>query len=966
MLAVAVIGLCWLLGLHIQGLSAAPPDAPACPIHLQIALEKPTFAFWEIAAGSVSISNHDRRAVPSTVVVALFRGGRLFHRREVSLDIQPGRKTYDLTTALGFAPLISPKESLVGDWRLQVESRSRDCIVSGEATFKVKRSASRRAISWRGLVGYWLFDDGQGVLAADWSGSGHDAEVLGAGWADGKFHKALAFNGQSTVVKLWGVQAPGPKGMTVLFWIWPDGTGSPFQTVVARPVASRGQATEGWAFVLKDGRPFLEIWGGDGTSRLGFQPGLGQLPSRAWSHVALTRDGRTLTLYLNGRSVGSLSAPLVDAREADIFLGRAEFGQAATWFKGRLDELKVFDRALSPDEVQADYEAAAPVPLEVFVDPGTRIGEIDPMIYGVNVEGNNPFTLPGGLGISNVRWPGGCFAEAYHWRKAVGPAQGRRVRGAASCEGDQMSESPARADVGSDEFMAILQRGGVVPLLTTNFATGTAQEAANWVEYMNGESPGLSEGIRRGWAPDTYRGGDKAPPGYFAWLRERFGHPRPYGVKYWAVGNEFEARSTPSWTRDVKQYYRGGVGKGIGHLMTRDPTRTDWSLDQRIGTGQPSAEFFAPFVPVVPGSERVEVLPVLRREPLELGPPVVWDPVPRVTAAGRKNVYQLLPQEGKIIFGEGVAGNVLPKEAVVRITYTSGPHDGFIEFARRMKAVDPTIRVGTSAAFSEIPPETAKHVDFVAANLYPSLTRNDPDPVRRYYRIQAAPVAEFETYIRRAQEYLRRSFPGMKIQLAMTEYNFSLDSPHMRSLASTLFVADMLRVFATHGISIANYYSLEFLRGRDAKHGEVSPPGLMFGLLHDHFGRKLIATQRAGVPSFSGDFDGQKIQFPFLEVLGSVGEGGQRVYLLIINKHAERPFALAVQVAGEEDHLGGRLFQLWGEHPFAEDVLLITRAIQGRVGLVRVIVPPHSVSVLEIGRGGVNRGTVSSGGQGQE
>lgn len=590
---------------------------------------------------------------------------------------------------------------------------------------------------------------------------------------------------------------------------------------------------------------------------------------------------------------------------------------------------------------------ALPAVVTVRVDPSVRIGNIDPLIYGVNVEGNDPFVLPKELRLGSVRWPGGCFAEGYHWRSAIGPVQERRARGAAVCEGDQMSSRSVQAEVGSDEFMAILQRAKTVPLLTVNFATGSAQEAANWVEYMNGTSPGLPEGIRRRWTPETYSRSDKAPPGYFAWLREHFGRPQPYGVKYWAIGNEFEARSTPSWTRDSRKYYIGGTGR-IRSFMTRDSTRTDWSLNQQISTGQRSAEFFAPFVPAVAGSQKVEALPVLRVNPLELGSSIIWAAIPNISEAGQDNVYQFIPGEGRIVFGDGVHGNVLPRDSVVRITYDSGPHDGFIEFARRMKAVDPTILLGTSAAFSEIPTTIVGEVDFVAANLYPSLIRNDSDPVKRYYRIQAAPGADYEPYLRRAHEYLRQNSPMRKIQLAVTEYNFSLSSPHFRSLASAIFVADILRVFAVQKVSMAHYYSLDHLRHPDARDREVSPPAMVFRLYRDHFGTKLIAAKAVGVPSFVGEFDGRQVQFPYLEVLASQDDDGQKLYLMVINKHAELPFPLAVRVAAKQERLRGRLFQLWAEHPFDEKATLTTRDIQGSAGIVRLLVPPHSVNVLEL------------------
>lgn len=934
----------------IGSASAAGPGS--CPIHLQIVLDKSRFTSWEIAAGRILVSNRVAKAVPSRIVVGVFHQGIQVSRRDLAFDILPGRQTYDIATALGYPPLISPGESFLGDWRLAVEARTQECSEFAEAFFTVDSPPARRTPAWKGLVGYWPFDDGQGRVAADWSGVGQDARLSEALWIDEAAHRVLAFNGRSSAVRIPGVRAPGRRGMTVSFWIWPDGAEGRPQIVLSRFERTKRSRGAGWIVLLDGGRLVLQIVGSRGLSRTPLSPPAEILPRKFWSHVVLTQDGGVLRLYVDGRRTATTSVRLPGGVGSDLFLGASpDSGMVVAGLAGRLRGLRIFDRPLDQAEIEAEPGLAMPAAVQIVVDPTVWIKDISPLIYGANVEGNDPFSLRPGGGINLIRWPGGCFAEGYHWRNAVGPIRERRVRGAAVCEGEQMSSPPVRADVGPDEFMTVIRGAGAIPLLTVNFSTGTAQEAANWVEYMNGESPGLAGGIRRGWTPDAYRGSDKAPSGYFAWLRERFGHARPYGVKYWAVGNEFEVRSTPSWTRDARRYYSGGMGK-VASLMTRDSTRTDWSLEQRISTGQPSAEFYTPFTPVVPDSQRVEVLPVVRREPLELGPAQVWRPDPRIAAAGSTNAYQLLPAEGKIVFGDGIGGNVLPKGMVVRISYTSGPHDGFLEFARKMKAVDSSILVGSSAATSEIPAEAAGSVDFIAANHYPLQPRNDPDPRRRYYRIQAAAVAEFEPYIRRTQAYVARSYPTRKIQLALTEYNVNLDSPHLRSLASALFVADMLRVFAVHGVSMANYYSLDFLHSSRQEGERDSAPGLVFGLYHSHFGSRLVATQATGTPLAEEDFDGRTVRFPLLEVLASLSDTGQSVFLLALNKDADRPLALAIRAVGRNGVVTGRLFQLWGEHPFDEGVAFHDKNLQGSAGVVRVIVPPHSISVVEIGPDG--------------
>ncbi len=112
-------------------------------------------------------------------------------------------------------------------------------------------------------------------------------------------------------------------------------------------------------------------------------------------------------------------------------------------------------------------------------------------------------------GPTFLRWPGGNFASAYHWEMGIGD----RDRRPGYLDPAWSLWEPN--DVGTDEFMALCRHVDTEPILTINMGTGTPDEAARWVEYCNG-------------APDTPMGR----------LRAQNGHPEPYGVKTWFVGNE--------------------------------------------------------------------------------------------------------------------------------------------------------------------------------------------------------------------------------------------------------------------------------------------------------------------------------------------------------------------------------------------------------------------------------------------
>ncbi len=112
-------------------------------------------------------------------------------------------------------------------------------------------------------------------------------------------------------------------------------------------------------------------------------------------------------------------------------------------------------------------------------------------------------------GPTQLRWPGGNFVSAYHWRDGVGD---RDLRPAYLDPAWWLWESN---DVGTDEFIELCRLIDAEPVLTANLGDGTAEEAAAWVEYCNGDSA-------------TKYGGLRAEHGYAA----------PHAVKLWFVGNE--------------------------------------------------------------------------------------------------------------------------------------------------------------------------------------------------------------------------------------------------------------------------------------------------------------------------------------------------------------------------------------------------------------------------------------------
>ena len=206
----------------------------------------------------------------------------------------------------------------------------------------------------KGLVGYWSFDEGKGNIAKDSSKNDNDGKIIGAEWVDGKFGKALKFNGVDTYVdcgndqslnfpdrvdfsiELWFKANPSHKGQ-VLF---SKGDGfHPDQWTI------RNGSLECIAFRNND----RTLWGGWGW---------GSLFDRKWHHVAVIvdRDGDTCA-YVDGQPKGTIaSSEWWGAFENNVNfnIGRRSL-VGDEYFNGIIDEVKIYKKVLTEDEVRWSY-----------------------------------------------------------------------------------------------------------------------------------------------------------------------------------------------------------------------------------------------------------------------------------------------------------------------------------------------------------------------------------------------------------------------------------------------------------------------------------------------------------------------------------------------------------------------------------------------------------------------------------
>lgn len=160
---------------------------------------------------------------------------------------------------------------------------------------------------------------------------------------------------------------------------------------------------------------------------------------------------------------------------------------------------------------------------------GLYVGEDSP-IPNVNGMRVDVVTALKDMGLPVLRWPGGCFADEYHWKDGVGPKENRKKMINTHWGGVVEDNS-----FGTHEFFELCRQLGCDPYITGNVGSGTVQEMSEWIEYMtlDGVSPMAD------------------------WRKEN-GREEPWNVKYFGVGNEnwgCGGQMTPEFYADQYRRY---------------------------------------------------------------------------------------------------------------------------------------------------------------------------------------------------------------------------------------------------------------------------------------------------------------------------------------------------------------------------------------------------------------------------
>ncbi|HWR20976.1 MAG TPA: LamG-like jellyroll fold domain-containing protein, partial [Verrucomicrobiae bacterium] len=245
-------------------------------------------------------------------------------------------------------------------YRVKSRDAAGNLAVAADATF-----TPAGATPAANLVGYWPFEDGWGTLAADASGTGNPGTLLnGLAWRSGQVGGALAFDGVNDAVVVADSPSLDTLGAAFTVAAWVQGTESDDGVDDDRAILGKGDTGSAFKNTFTFGldnakRLTLRIANGSSYNRV---YGATSLQPHVWYHVVGTFDGTQLNVYVNGvRDAApfttTLSGSLINS--GNLVLGRQSAADCASPYnacwKGLLDEVRVYTRALSATEVQALY-----------------------------------------------------------------------------------------------------------------------------------------------------------------------------------------------------------------------------------------------------------------------------------------------------------------------------------------------------------------------------------------------------------------------------------------------------------------------------------------------------------------------------------------------------------------------------------------------------------------------------------
>ena len=653
-----------------------------------------------------------------------------------------------------------------------------------------------------------------------------------------------------------------------------------------------------------------------------------------WTHVVFTSNHATkkAQFYIDGKLVNenSMSGDFVNAM-TDLLIGNHKNATATTGFKGYMDEVRYYKKVLTQEQVKSIYDlhsAKATPNVDIKVDTSDELREISRAMFGINHRyHNNGYsswnatekkiedkfnTYVKEAKFGSIRYPGGTVSNLFDWKRSIGPAEKRKK----TVHGLPETSDPITPNFGLDEAMTwIYDDIGAEAVWVYGMGQGSAADAADLFEYLNAPADGDATNPNGGvdWAE----------------VRAKNGHPEPYGVTRFEIGNEIGYYRQTYWmdgrasgTNWMDTYIDGG--RMSFDKNTRTVQEEDWRDVATNSDGTANQVHYVRYAPAVEGSVSVYV------------GGTQWQIVASLEGQGAKNVCTVDETTGKITFGDGTNGNIPQSGQAITAAYQSD-RDGFKAYYQAMKQIaeelnmDIQVYCGSGEQVSFVKKMAAKgynaYYDGVVIHPYSDtnggvIADNDPE---FYEKVLGRSQQHNMSRVKNLVDAMNQYAPDMGKVPVLSEFGvYNHNTQFVRAIGHAVYIANEMIDYIGFGTPYINKHCLvDYPYGADnlgsgsqcviqaikQNNGTTdfvsTPSAKMFSIFNNMTGTTQVRQTIEGNSTY---YTYKTYGVPLVKAISSKDEEGN-TYITVVNNSKDDVTNINLALDGRD--LTGKEIQVW-------------------------------------------------------
>ena len=704
-----------------------------------------------------------------------------------------------------------------------------------------------------------------------------------------------------------------------------------------------------------------------------------------WVHVAFTSNHTTkkAQFYIDGKLVNenTMSGDFVNAM-TDLLIGNHKNATATTGFKGYMDEVRYYKKVLTQAQVKSIYDLHSDKAIsnvDITVDTSDDLREISKAMFGINhryhnngysswnatekkIEDKfNAYVKEAKFG--SIRYPGGTVSNLFDWKRSIGPAEKRKK----TVHGLPANSEPISPNFGLDEAMTwIYDDVGAEAVWVYGMGQGSAADAADLIEYLNAPADG----------------GATNPNGGVDWaeVRAENGHPEPYGVTRFEIGNEIGYSQQRYWmdgrasgTNWMDTYIDGG--RMSFDKNTRTVQDEDWRSSEANSNGTANQVRYVRYAPAVEGSVSVYV------------GGTQWQIVASLEGQGAKNVCTVDETTGKITFGDGTNGNIPQSGQAITAAYQSD-RDGFKAYYQAMKQIaeelDMDIQVycgsGEQVSFVKKMAEKGYNAYYDGVVIHPYSDTNggvikDDDP-EFYEKVLGRSQQHNMSRVKDLVDAMNQYAPGMGKVPVLSEFGvYNHNTQFVRAIGHAVYIANEMIDYIGFGTPYINKHCLvdypygadnlgsgsqcviQAIKQSDGTTDFVSTPSAkMFSIFNNMTGTTQVRQTIEGNSTYC-TYQGYGV--PLVKAISSKDKEGN-TYITVVNNSKDDVTNINLALDGRD--LTGKEIQVWyltsksvlDENTQADpDKVTVQKTnVSATEETMKYTLAPHSITAFKIAKDG--------------